>query len=806
MQQIIKAALRKPIVHILFIAAIGFLAYSNTFHAPFQWDEDIFLRENPIIKNLDYFLAPSNAKGLPFYSGFINRYVGYLTFAINHHLHGFSLPGYHIVNIFIHLINAVLLYFFILVTFRTPYLRNSDLSGNSKAIAFAASLLFVLHPIQTEAVTYIFQRFASLAALFCLLSILLYAYSRMSVNIKLRYASYALSILSAILAMKTKENAFTLPLIIALYEFCFFSPSPHVSASPYHRVGISARLLYLAPILLTLCIIPWTVIGTGAPLRKIVYGLVTTGVGYADMPRWPYLFTQFRVIITYLRLLILPLDQNLIYDYPLYKSFFSPPVMLSFVSLAVLFGLGLRLTLAKDRRPSPIADARPSSSLSSRFTIHDSRLFSGLSSRFTFHDSRPLRLIGFGILWFFLTLSVESSIIPLPTLIDEYRVYLPSAGFFISLCTALFMLAGKIRLARERRMILQLFSLIIIVLFGLTYVRNSVWADKIAFWKDVAAKSPKSAQAYNNLGNAYLGINRPDNAIEMFDRSIALSPDFVLAWHNRGEAFLQKKEYDKALEAYARANAIQKNYRTFTGMGHAYYEKREYSMAMSSLFKALLINPNYDAAVYGIAACYASTGKYDKAMQLFDKILHDDPYNSDVYRNRGELDMSRKEYLKAIADLTAAVRINPRDITARYKCAVAYQASGQHDSAIREYSAAIALYDKSPVFYDGRGLSFYYKKDYARAIEDFTKAIELNPKYPQTYSSRGLAWAGVKEFDRAITDLNKALSLDHNLAVAYTNRGNFFLKTGERAKAIGDFRKACSLKDKDACASLGKLL
>ena len=776
MSQIIKAFLRKPVVHILLIAAIGLLAYSNTFQAPMQWDENVFLRENPIIKNPDYFLGLSNAKGLPFYDGFINRYVGYLTFAINYNLHGFSVPGYHIVNICIHLINALLLYLFILLTFRTPYLRNSPLSGN--AIAFTASLLFVLHPVQTEAVTYIFQRFASLAALFYLLSIVLYAYSRLAVNIKLKYAAYAIAILSAVAAMKTKENAFTLPLIIALYEFCFFSPSPSVSAYPYRRVSLSSRLLYLTPILLTLCIIPLTVIRTDAPLHRIMHQVATASVGYADMPRWPYFFTQLRVIITYIRLLIVPVNQTLIYNYRLYKSFMMPQVLGSFILLTALFGLGIYMVKGKGRAesrghmPSAVSD---------------------------------LRLIGFGILWFFITLSVESSIIPLPTLIDEYRVYLPSVGFFVSLCTALFMLVARMKTAREKRMMVELVGLIIAVLFGLTYVRNGVWSDNVAFWKDVAEKSPNSAQVYNNLGNAYLGINQPDKAIEMFDRTISLSPNFVLAYHNRGEAFLQKKGYDKALEAFARANAIQSNYRTYTAMGRAYFEKGEYALAMDNLSKSLIINPHFETTLYGIAVCYGQTGEYDKAMRIFAKILQADHYNSDAYRNRGELHMAHKEYLKAIADLTAAFRINPKDLTARYKCAVAYHYSGQYDSAILEYNGAIALYDKSSVLYDGRGLSFYCKKDYARAIEDFTKAIELNPKYPQTYCSRGLARTEIREYDHAISDFNKALSLDSNLAAAYTNRGNVYLKTGERAKAVRDFKKACALKDKDACASLGKL-
>jgi len=803
--QIVKKHISgNPVFHILLIAVIGFLAYSNSFNAPFQWDEDIFLRENPIINNLNYFLEPSKAAGLPFYDGFITRYIGYLTFAVNYKFHGFAVQGYHIVNICIHLINAALIYFLVLVTFSSPFLRDSGLSERSKAIAFSVSLLFAVHPIQTEAVTYVFQRFASLAALFCLLSIVLYAHSRMTVNKKLRYVSYAFSILSAILAMKTKENAFTLPLIIALYEFCFFGPYPRVSASTYPRANLSPRLFYLSPILLTLCIIPLTVFGTGVPFSQIAYRLATADVGYADMPRWPYFFTQFRVIITYLRLLILPVNQNLIYDYPLYKSFFEPQVMLSFLFLAALFVLGGYMVIkTKDNikeNDSGLAGMTKKVTGLAAFCCHSG--LSGICSRLTINDSRPFRLIGFGILWFFITLSVESSLIPLPTLIDEYRLYLPSVGFFVALCTALFMLAGRVRLPRERRMLLQLCFVVIAVMFGMTYSRNYVWSNKAAFWKDVADKSPNCSQVWNNMGNAYIALNQPDKALEALGRALILSPKSVLAWHNKGEAFLLKKEYDYALENFARANAIQKNSKTYTGMGIAYLEKGEPSLAIENFFKALAMNPHSEGPLYALAVCYGRNGKYDEAMQLFGKILRDYPYDSDVYRNRGEMYMAHKEYAKAIADFASAVRIDQKDIVAHYKGAVAYQYSEQYDSAIREYTRAIALDDKSPVLYDGRGLSFYSKKDYVRSIGDYTKAIGLNPAYAPTYAGRGRAYSELKEFDHALADFNKALSLDRNLAVAYTDRGNLFLRRGENAKGMTDLRRGCALRDVDACARL----
>jgi hypothetical protein len=233
--------------------------------------------------------------------------------------------------------------------------------------------------------------------------------------------------------MKTKENAFTLPVMITLYEFCFFSRfTSHVS-----------RFLYLVPSLLTLLIVPLTLMGLAGS-----HQLDPGAYGAKVFSGNEYLFTQFRVVVTYLRLLFFPVDQNLDYDYPLFKSFFIPQVILSFLFLSLLFGLGVYLVIkAKDTKENDSGEAvmtkkvmgpRHSglSGILSRFTSHVSRPLN--DSRFTVHDSRPLRLVGFGILWFFITLSVESSVIPLPMLIDEYRMYLPSVGLIISAVTGVF--------------------------------------------------------------------------------------------------------------------------------------------------------------------------------------------------------------------------------------------------------------------------------------------------------------------------------------------------------------------------------
>ncbi|MBI4824662.1 MAG: hypothetical protein HY805_10620 [Nitrospirae bacterium] len=119
--------LEKPLIHLLLIALIGILSYSNTFNVPFQWDEEYLIVQNPIIKDLSYFLEPSKAKGVEYYNALKSRYIGYLTFALNYKLHGLDVRGYHVFNLTIHILNALLVYFLVVLTFKTPYLSNPPL-------------------------------------------------------------------------------------------------------------------------------------------------------------------------------------------------------------------------------------------------------------------------------------------------------------------------------------------------------------------------------------------------------------------------------------------------------------------------------------------------------------------------------------------------------------------------------------------------------------------------------------------------------------------------------------------------------
>ncbi|MBI4709845.1 MAG: hypothetical protein HY759_01860, partial [Nitrospirae bacterium] len=116
-----KPSAKNQLIHIILIFILGILAYSNTFNVPFHFDDASNIVENPIIKDLQYFSEPSNAKAFPMYNTFKNRFIGFLTFALNYRLHGFDVTGYHAVNLAIHIINALLVYWLVLLTLRTAF-------------------------------------------------------------------------------------------------------------------------------------------------------------------------------------------------------------------------------------------------------------------------------------------------------------------------------------------------------------------------------------------------------------------------------------------------------------------------------------------------------------------------------------------------------------------------------------------------------------------------------------------------------------------------------------------------------------
>jgi tetratricopeptide (TPR) repeat protein len=370
-------------------------------------------------------------------------------------------------------------------------------------------------------------------------------------------------------------------------------------------------LLYLLPLLSTLAIIPISIFDlsgfTGDTLSDLGKQLPL-----GDGVSWQiYLLTQFRVIVTYLRLLIFPVNQNLDYEYPIYSSFFTPPVFLSFLFLTALFVLSIYLFV------------RSGAQAGSRFADVASSQSSASSLRL---PPPQLRLISFGIIWFFLTLSVESSFIPLKELINEHRLYLPGVGAATVFATTFCLVAMKLsRLAYARLFV----SVVVMIVMGLgfaTVKRNHVWGDAVRLWQDVVAKSPDKGRSHNNLGVALENAGRRAEAIKTLSRAIELDPGYYKSYYNLGDLYLVSDQPRLALPLLQTAIQLNPGFtEAYVGVGAALMRSGRFSDVIIFLEQNLdRIEENAEAHFY-MGASYAFMGNREEALRELTIVSQNDP-------------------------------------------------------------------------------------------------------------------------------------------------------------------------------------
>jgi len=529
-----------------FLVAGGIAIYSNSLYAPFYFDDFPRIVNNPEIRDFSIISQPWK-----------HRYMGYLTFALNYAMGGLNPAGYRLVNLAIHLTNSLLV-FGVAREMLTVSLEKVD----EKVVSFVpglAAALFLVHPVQTEAVTYIAQRFASLATMFYLLSVYSYLRWRLSGQgcVSLWYSG---SLISAILGMRTKEIVFTLPVMLFILEAIFFTGSWR------------KRLLFLLPFFLTMLIIPLEFFlhtGEGSGLISRLgraAGVTEEGV---KIPKDVYFKPQMRVIITYLRLLFYPVNQRLVYDYPEYRSFLSPPVYIS-MFLHVLSVSSAIVTIMLSRKIP-----------SKRGRVYE----------------RVFILASFGILWFYLALSVESTIIPIPHLIFEHRLYLPSVGFFIFISSILYLL---FRHKWFKYPVILFFSVVIVFFSIMTWKRNSLWADEVLFWKDNVRKAMNIVAPHYYLGKAYEKRGFYREALEEFNLASILGPTYPEIHLAMAETYERMEWLADALREYETViQMAPQDYRGYLGLGRCSLKTGDLEKAEENLKKAGMLNP-YDMEVFGL--------------------------------------------------------------------------------------------------------------------------------------------------------------------------------------------------------------
>ena len=575
---------------LVLIALAGSLPYLNTLDNSFVFDDEESIALNPLIRNLSNFL-PGEAG----WKAYPTRIIGYVSFALNYRIGGLEVAGYHAVNISIHIVSSILVYLIVFLAQKSPRLRRLSEEPASKGLPLITALLFAVHPVQTEAVSYIVQRLASLAALYFMGSLAAYILGRMaSENDSIATGRrslgwYLVSWICALLAMKTKEIAFTLPAIVFLFEGLFFEGKWR------------NRLLRVFPYLLIALVIPFSLIRLDHPLERILSDTSDVSRLQTDLSRTVYLFTQFRVIVTYLRLIVLPLNLNLDYDYPVYSNLFDPAVLLSLFLIVFLVGSAVLLI-----------------------------------ARSAAENNAKMRLMAFGVFWFFTTISVESSVLPIRDVIFEHRLYLPSVGAFLTVVSLAFLALERIPLkCREPWGVILLGGILLSLAIG-TYQRNHIWQNNVTLWEDVVRKSPWKARPRYNLGTAYSVRGRTKEAINQYIISIRLRPDYPEAWDNLGIDYAKIGLITKAIEAHEKAASIDPTFpQPYFNLGQIYmsaYPGKEAEAAR--LFrKALVLKPDYVDAWVNLSAVSVQSGHYHDGARAAERAVSLAPDRPDGHYN-----------------------------------------------------------------------------------------------------------------------------------------------------------------------------
>ncbi len=575
----VKGLLR-AIIPLTAILAVALAAYGNTFHVPFVLDDVQSIVANPLVRSFAFTPKP--------------RILADLSFNINYRLHGLYLPGFHLGNLLLHSLNGLLLYLLLRLTLGTPLLsRQGELVDPViRRIPLAAALLFVSHPLQTQAVTYLTQRHALLACFFCLISLLAYAAGRLRSTPAARCSLYLVAMLAAGAAILSKENAIILPPLLLLYGVIFF-PSTTRRELPH-------LAFFALPVACGVMFIFWG--GSPAGLAR---ALAEHTAEAGAPPRLEYLLTQFGVVATYLRLLILPYGQSLDHDVALRSSLGDPAVFLPLLLLAGIAILGIRLW---------------------RF------------SRKGGECAGQAALAAFAIGWFSLALSVESGLVPLRDAMAEHRLYLPMAGVAILPPLAICQLLSRGQCRARGRGFTLLVALIVMLLGVATWQRNRAWQSEVSIWQDAAMKNPMKGRTHGALAHALQRAGRKGEAEAECRQALRLSPLDHVARNNLGVLYLGDKRHAEALGEFLAGLETAPDSATLHGnAGLAYAGLGRYDMAEGEYRRALLLLGG-DAPLYNnLGIALARQGRGGEAAEAFRSSLSIDPANKQARENLARL-------------------------------------------------------------------------------------------------------------------------------------------------------------------------
>jgi len=637
----------------LLVVAAGLLAYHNSFRGPFIFDDTGSIQRNPTIRHLWpawQALSPPHRGGITVEG----RPLINLSLAINYAFGGTRVQGYHILNLIIHILAGLTLLGIVRRTLLQPRLRE-QFGTVANELALAVAVLWTVHPLQTESVTYVIERTESLMGLFFLLT--LYCFIRGTESPRPR-AWYSLCVTACALGMASKEVMIAAPLIVLLYDWVFLASS---FRELWRRrtalyVGLAATWLILAALVVT------------TPRAA-------TGFGIEGLTPWDYLKTEAGVIVYYLRLCFWP--------HPLVIDYFDWPIARSLkdclVPAIVVAGLLGATAWAFRHRPC-------------------------------------LAFLG---AWFFLILAPTSSFLPsLNEVAAERRMYLPLAAVVTVVVIGIHARAGRRSLPVFLVLAVWL-GLLTVQRNEDYRSEISIWSDTVAKRPDNARAhtslgsalteagwapeaighleqalrlKPDYTDAHYNLGLVLARLGRLREAMWHYEQVLRIKPDDVAAHDNLGNALTRSGRIPEATQHYEQVLRIEPdNAAVHYNLGVAFWQEGKIEDAIGQYAQAVRIKPDYAEAHYNLGATLGQVGRIPEAIEHLEQALRVEPDFAEAHYSLAMTLRQVGRIPEAIEHLEHALRVEPDFAEAHYNLGVALEQMGRIEAAIGHYEQALRI-------------------------------------------------------------------------------------------------------------------
>jgi len=710
------------------LVVAGIAAYGNSFHGAFVFDDFPNIHANERIRDI-------HAIGRVL-SG--QRPVLDFTLALNYWAHGFETVGFHIVNLTVHVLAGLTLFGLLRRTLRRGMFHRR-VRRSAHWFAFVIALLWLVHPLQTQSVTYIIQRSESLAGLFFLL--MLYALAR-GHRRGGSWMWYTASVAACALSMGSKPTMVTAPVIALLYDRFFLAGS--FKRALRQRWGVYLGLAGTWGVLVATGVIA-ALLREGAPAASV-------GRSFTGIEPLAYLRTEAAVIFHYIRLSVWPAILCLDYAWPV------APTWASVAAEALGLAAAIMLTLWLSWRR---------------------------------------HWLGFVGIWFFVILAPTSSVLPVIDPAFEHRMYLPVLALVILGVAA----ANGVRSwALHRRWppnrLIKGVSIVCVIAvagaFGMrTWTRNRDYRDALAMWQSVVAARPANPRAHVNVGVILQEHGDLENARLAYETALAADENDVDALFNLSTLLERGGERDEAAVLLERVVELAPHRQeAFVNLGTIQIARGRPAEAAVSFRRALDLTPDATIVRSNLAKALAQAGQIEEALEQYDLILRNEPDSAQAYFEVGELLARKGDTERAIEAYGEAASRNPQHLAALKELGKLLFKERRSAEAAEAYARAVQLDPQNFHLRRNLGSALAMNDRIDEAIPQFREALRINPDYAEAYFNLGNALIRKGQLEEAVAAFRTAVDLDPGYVSARINLGNALVEAGQFAEAIEQLETA----------------